>query len=111
MSIKPIDYHLTMKNIIYEAKDKHNDFNRIKETNAYLQNNEKIEFQRNKNRIKQTEETEGKKINNENKQQSKEQKKKSPCNRKTQDDCMQKESKSSKVAIDGNKGIKIDIFI
>lgn len=68
MSIKPIDYHLSFNNTIYESKEKQNDFNKIRDTNTFLQHDHKNKIDRDMKRIQQSKESEGKKINRENKQ-------------------------------------------
>lgn len=106
MSIKPIDHNLTYNNTIYQSKDKQNDFNRSKETNAFLQNHEKSQIKRNMKKINDTEHTLGKKITKENNHESSGKK----FSRKKKDKEIIKLD-SEKVKEEKGKGQKIDLLI
>lgn len=110
MTIKPIDFHLSFNNTIYESKDKQNDFNRIKDTNAFLQNHQKNEIERSKNKIQHTEHTEGKKINKEDSQDSKNNKRRNGSKKSSKSLNSHSENNEKSRDLD-KKGQKLDIFI
>ncbi|SES68056.1 hypothetical protein SAMN05660297_00220 [Natronincola peptidivorans] len=106
MAIKPIDSHLTYNNTIHQSKEKQNDFNRIKDTTTFLQNDQKNEIERNRNKIQHTEHLEEKKVNNQNKQQSKKHK-----NHKNKEKKNKSSKNKEKMESDPKRGRKIDIFV
>ncbi len=108
MSIKPIDFHLTYANTINESKNKQVDFNRVKDTNQYMQNKQEAEVQRNKERIIQSEESKGKKINQE---QAKEKSSKQGKGKKKRQSQEQQDKKPDTIKNADSKGLKIDIMI
>ncbi|GAB6088209.1 hypothetical protein [Alkaliphilus crotonatoxidans] len=108
MSIKPIDFHLTYANTINESKNKQVDFNRVKDTNQYVQHQQEAEVQRNKERIVQSEESKGKKINQE---QAKEQNPKENKGKKKKQAEGRVKKKADPLKGADSKGLKIDIMI
>ncbi|WP_144414753.1 hypothetical protein [Clostridium aceticum] len=91
-----------------ESKEKQNDFNKIKDTNAFLQNTEKHQIEQNKNKVKHSEHTEGKKIAKDQKQHSQNKEDK----RKTSKKSLKKATEQSDKTIGPKEtGQKLDVFI
>jgi len=107
VSIKPIDHNLTSINSLYQSKDKQQDFNKVKDTNTFLQNNSKVEIERDMSKIKNAEETLGKKIAEDGGKKSSSQEKSNKRQKKNKPN-----TEKDKVPInEEGKGLKLDLFI
>ncbi len=116
MAIKPIDYNLSFNKTVYESKEKQNDFNRLRDNNAYLQNHLNSEINRKKQRIQKSEEMEHKKVRADDKEERDRKQKgfnndaeENPTRRNEKGDI--KTNKTRGKAIRGEKGYKLDVFI
>jgi len=107
MSIRPIDHNMTYHNTIYQSQDKQKDFNKSKETNAFLQSYEDNQVKRNMNKIANTENTSGKTISKENNKQSNKKK----FSNKENNNSTKDKNKGNKKIKEENKGQKIDVLI
>lgn len=105
MSIRPIDFHVTLANTVNESRVKQNDLNRNKEMVNIAEHQQQVDLEKNKKRVANTEAAQEKKVKPEDKnnQPSWDQSKKK---RKEDDD---KEETSCKKG--ETKGIKIDVMI
>lgn len=111
MSIKPIDYHLSFNRTIYESRDKQNDFNKIRDNNAFLQGDIKNETERKKTQVQETEHTEHKRIKDDNKNDEDKKQYKGNNRKGKKKANIKKLSDDNKIKHGMKKGNKLDVFI
>ncbi|WP_165913613.1 hypothetical protein [Serpentinicella alkaliphila] len=99
MSIRPIEYQSSLLNSVNEAKNRHVDYNKLKETNQYLQVQLQNEVKRNQKKVVNTHECIKKKVDDDKKEHSQKREEKDHKGKKNSDKIVK------------TKGHNLDIFI